>query len=265
MCVIAYKPLNIAFPEEQILKNCYDNNPDGAGFMYTFNGKVYIQKGYTSYSTFKAALDTARAKTGDNVPYVMHFRIATQGFKPEMTHPFPLSSNMEALKRTKCNCNIGVAHNGILSLTSDGSKEYSDTMKFITDYLSLIIRSYDWHKDDRTKTLIERLIHGSRLAILDKHGHCELMGEGWVEDKGIFYSNTSYNRKKVTYTWSKGWDWYDTFYDPYDEWDKYWNKKKNTYDFKVNNCPATVDCDDTYCEFCSNYSKCPYVQAVVND
>ena len=232
MCIIAYKPLNVAFPEEYILQNCFENNDDGAGFMYTFNGEVHIHKGYETFEKFMAALNKARAITGDKVPYVMHFRIATQGYEKCMTHPFPLSSKMENLKRLHYKCSIGVAHNGILDITSDGAKTYSDTMKFITDYLSNIIQSYDWHKNKRTKKLIEYLIDGSRLAILDAHSHCELMGKGWEEDKGIYYSNHTWAYKKYVYTggtagfsgsWNRVW-WDDGYYD-----DLVWDKEKGRY------------------------------------
>ena len=227
MCIIAYKPLNVAFPEEYILHNCFDNNDDGAGFMYTFNGEVHIHKGYETFEKFMAALNKARAITGDKVPYVMHFRIATQGYEKTMTHPFPLSSKMENLKRLHYKCSIGVAHNGILDITSDGAKTYSDTMKFITDYLSNIIQSYDWYKNKRTKTLIEHLIDGSRLAILDAHSHCELMGRGWEKDNGIYYSNHTWAYKKYGYTggtagfsYPRAWWDYDYDYDDDLVWDK---------------------------------------------
>ena len=218
MCVIAYKPLNVAFPEEKILSNCFENNDDGAGFMYAFEGKVHIRKGYETFKAFMGALNRARAKTGDDVPYVMHFRIATQGYENTMTHPFPLSSKMDNLKLLRSSCNIGVAHNGIIDLTSDGSKTYSDTMKFITDYLSLIIQGFDWSKNERTCQLIENLISGSRLAILDKDGHCKLLGKGWEEDKGVFYSNHSWAREP--YKWpatnyygaSRWWEYDDYIY-----------------------------------------------------
>ena len=183
MCIIAYKPLNVAFPEERILKNCFDNNSDGAGFMYVYDNKVHIRKGFDTFKAFYNALNNTRNITGDNVPFVMHFRIATQGYKKTFTHPFPLSSNMDNLNKLKMNCNIGIAHNGIISLTSDGSHNYSDTMKFISEYLTLIIQSFDYYKNERTKKLIEKLIGNSRLAILDKNNHCELLGQGWIEDK----------------------------------------------------------------------------------
>ena len=293
MCIIAYKPTNIDFPSDTILKNCYENNPDGAGFMYALHGKVYIKKGYQTWESFKNALEKARKETGDKVPYVMHFRIATQGYEKTMTHPFPLSSNMSNLKRLLYDCNIGVAHNGILDITSDGSKDYSDTMKFITDYLCLIIRSYFWWKDDRTKALIENLIDGSRLAILDKNGHCELMGKGWEEKDGIYYSNGSYSYEKKIYTWPK---WNDGYYDDgyyfkpvtihssgttkkskkksgrvevpsfpsYDPfWEKYYDMQNGLYMFTEGNCPATVDGDNTYCNACQNCTCCQYLNPMV--
>lgn len=231
MCIIAYKPLNVAFPEEYILQNCFENNDDGAGFMYVHEGAVHIKKGYETFEAFMKALNKARALTGDKVPYVMHFRIATQGYEKTMTHPFPLSSNMNNLKHLRTKCSIGVAHNGILDITSDGAKDYSDTMKFITDYLSNIIQSYDWYKNKRTKKLIEYLIDGSRLAILDAHSHCELMGKGWECDNGIYYSNHSWAYKKYVYTgntagfsgfWNRAW---------WDEWDDdlVWDKEAKRY------------------------------------
>ena len=237
MCVIMYKPINKAFPEESILQNCWDNNPDMGGFMYAWKDHVYIQKGYETFKDFMNALNKARAKTGDDVPYVCHFRISTQGFDNACCQPFPLSGNMKNLKRCRVETNMGVAHNGILSLTSDGSKEYSDTMLFITEYLVNIIRSYDWHKDNRTKKLIENLIEGSRFAILDKKGHCELMGKGWVEDKGCFFSNSTYSYKKYVYrgggaysdgTYNRG--LWDDYYD--DGGNYYWDNVSRTWKWK---------------------------------
>lgn len=269
MCVIAYKPNNIAFPSKSILENCFTNNNDGAGFMYAFKGNVYIKKGFSTFDAFYNALEKARKLTGDKIPYVMHFRIATQGYEKTMTHPFPLSSKMANLYKLHNTCNIGIAHNGILKLTSDGSKEYSDTMKFITEYLSLIIRNFSWYNDDRIKLLIERLIVGSRLAILDKKGHCELLGQGWLEDNGIFYSNNSYSYKKYSYL--DAWDWGDYYHGAFynnkkndkktskKAWDpyyKYYNEKSGLYEFPENCCPFMVDDDGSYCSLCRHYHEC---------
>ena len=180
MCVICVKPTDTLFPSKETLQNCFINNDDGAGFMYTFQDKVHIQKGLMTFESFWNCLEQARQKTGDNVPYVMHFRISTQGHHKECTHPFPLSSKMEHLKKLKGTCSIGVAHNGIIRLTSDGAKDYSDTMKFITDYLYCIVDGdKQWYKNNNKLKLVERLTENNRLAILDAKSHIITIGKGW--------------------------------------------------------------------------------------
>lgn len=282
MCIIAYKPLNVAFPEEYILENCFNNNDDGAGFMYTFGGEVHIHKGYETFEKFMAALNKARAITGDKVPYVMHFRIATQGYDKTMTHPFPLSSKMANLKRLHYKCSIGVAHNGILDITSDGAKTYSDTMKFITDYLSNIIQSMDFYKNKRTLRLIEYLIDGSRLAILDKNNHCTLMGKGWIKDNGIYYSNNSYVREPYHWDYKgRGRAWWedDGYYlrpalhssgtvkadtapasniqeSENESWEDYKGPNTGKYYFDDEYCPLSVDNIESYCANCANCAYC---------
>ena len=297
MCVIMVKNKGVHFPEERILQNCWDNNPDMGGFMYAWGGEVHIRKGFMTFESFKQALNKAREKTGDDVPYVLHFRISTQGYDKACCQPFPLSAKMHNLKRSKVTANIGVAHNGVLSLTSDGSKDYSDTMKFITDYLVNIIRGFDWHEDKRTKKLIENLISGSRFAIMDKNGHVEMCGNGWVHDKesGCYFSNSTYSYKKYVWkgnTSSLYGDWdYDDYgeYDPWGRWGNYgsygyWNKNKKEekkeekktdyfekedglYNFSEDTCPHTVYDDDNYCDhaLCKNFHNCSYVKECMNN
>lgn len=237
MCVICVKEKDVLFPSKQTLENCFFNNNDGAGFMYVHEGKVHIKKGLMTFETFYEALSLAREKTGDKAAYVMHFRISTQGFNKECTHPFPLSSKMCNLKKLKGNCTIGIAHNGILKLTSDGSHTYSDTMKFITDFLSLIIDSKSFYNDPKKLTLIERLSENNRLAILDNDSHITMTGEGWVHDKdGCYYSNNSYRYKNQVYTapsynmnnWARNNDWWENDYYG-SSWDNNRTKYANTH------------------------------------
>lgn len=207
MCIIVYKPKGIELPSEEVLMNCFDSNSDGAGYMYTRKGEVIIKKGFMKWDDFKANFDkTCKCIDVKNTPMVMHFRITTQGgVKQELCHPYPLSRKMESLKLLNTTADIGVAHNGIISLTSDHNKDYNDTMKFITDYLSLIIRDKKFYKDEDKLTLIERLC-GSKLAILDGSGHCQLIGD-FIEDNGVYYSNSSY--KTYKYYGYKSYNWAD--------------------------------------------------------
>lgn len=294
MCVIFVKPQGVAFPEENLMQNCWDNNPDMGGFMYAHKGKVIIRKGFMKFEDFKSALDKARKETGDDTPYVCHFRISTQGYSADCCQPFPLTNKLGNMKKQRASCNIGVAHNGVLSLTSDGSIEYSDTMKFIKDYLVNIIQSSTWYKNKRTVALIENLIQGSRLAFLDATGHFETLGIGWVQDKGILYSNTSYSRVKSIYSygnyWAKGTSkslyaydddeyflskaWNDSWKEKpstsiskspiftdilkHDDYDIFWNPKTKAYEFPKYSCPFDVDGDDRYCLDCAKYGKCTW-------
>ncbi len=266
MCIIAYKPAGAAFPPKKILQTCFQNNPDGGGFMFAAGGVVHIVKGLMSFSAYYKELKTARRIYGDAIPYVLHFRITTQaGVRRDCTHPFPLSDKMEQLRKLKTTAQIGVAHNGVISLTSTYySKQitYSDTMEFITDYLSLIIDSPEYYKNEKTVKLIARLAE-SRLAILDGSGHCEIIGDGWVMDDGVLYSNSSYKPRKPVAPPKTGKPApiYDFYNDPYyEEYDKLINARYNEstgkYDFETPDCPAFIDGDDSFCEECSAYSKC---------
>ena len=208
MCIVVYKPKNIDMPSEEILRECFDRNPDGAGYMFPEDGKVIIKKGFMNFKAFYASVMMDYDK---KLPFVLHFRIQTQGgVNQECTHPFPISKNMIDLRQLDCECNFGLAHNGIIGLTSKSSystyydynshqyrydykrPDYSDTMKFITDYLSLIIKKKDWYKDEDTLTLIEELAgHSNKFAIMDGDGHTTLIGN-FIEDGGVMYSNGSY-------------------------------------------------------------------------
>ena len=275
MCVIAYKAADVAFPSKSILKNCFNNNPDGGGFMFAVNNRVHIVKGLMSFSAFYSALKQARTTYGDSIPYVLHFRISTQaGTRPDCTHPYPLSANMDHLRKLENKCRIGIAHNGIISLTSTGGYyktiTYNDTMKFITDYLTLIIKNKDYYKDKNTLLLIKRLAD-SRLAILDDAGHCELIGEGWTVDNGVYYSNTSYKPpKKPKKTTRKGGgfafggfsglipDFYeDDYIDDFTQRiNEAYDENTGLYNFDMLDCPCITDGDDSFCELCEHYPQC---------
>lgn len=258
MCIIAYKPLDTAFMPKSILKECFKNNPDGSGFMFSANGKVYIRKGFMDFDSFWNALSQARNKYGEKIPYVMHFRISTQaGINQQCCHPYPLSSDMDNLKKLSIVSRIGIAHNGVIHLTSDASvKDYNDTMKFITDYATLLIKKVDWWKNPNIATALEQLC-GSKLAILGSDNHCELIGD-FIEDKGCFYSNSTYLKPKIPKI-------QNYYYGDYDNWEWYKNPKTKKYDFSEAYCPLWLDADDSYCSNCSKCNKCQSYQDYQND
>jgi len=254
MCIIVYKPEGVNFPTKKVFKECFNNNPHGAGFAYIENGQVKIQKGYMGFTSFNKALRQVRMRIGDKSPYVLHFRISTQaGERPDCCHPFPLSSKMDDLRQLTFSSDYAVAHNGIIDLTSSYSKTvtYSDTMEFITNYLSLIIDKPTFYKDKKKVTLIDRLID-SKMAILDKSGHCTLIGT-FVEEGGVFYSNTTYKSPK--YSFQDSYPYRYTAYE-YGAWRNY--NEENLEPVSLYNCSLENYGDLSECNECIDRNTCPY-------
>ncbi len=146
-----------------------------------------------SLGEFYRAIESEGFTAEDSVVY--HFRISTQaGVSPEMTHPFPLSNRLEAMRLLDADCRFGVAHNGVIRLTSDpNNHKYSDTAIFITEYLSAIIhRKEDLRRQD-SLDLIYKLAK-SKFAIMDSDGYVATVGD-FIESEGNLYSNTSYRNQ----------------------------------------------------------------------
>ena len=190
MCIICVSPKRVRQPNVTTIRRMFQNNPDGAGYMVARDGKVTISKGFMDVDEYIEAIRAEHFTAKD--PVVYHFRISTQaGVNPQMTHPFPLSNRIEHMKVLDVECSCGVAHNGIIRLTTDrNNREYSDTALFIANYLSLIIREPGDLKDERVLKLIHRLA-GSKLAIMDGDGYIATVGE-YINQKGLLFSNASF-------------------------------------------------------------------------
>ena len=190
MCVICVSPSGVKQPTESVLRTMFHRNPDGAGYMMARDGKVYIHKGFMDFESFREAVRLEHFTAADSVVY--HFRISTQaGINPEMTHPFPLSNQPRWTRALDVTCRCGIAHNGIIQLTTDPTNtQYSDTAIFITDYLANMIRK---PADLRNQKLLDRVyaMARSKFAIMDASGYIATVGE-FIDDHGLLYSNNSY-------------------------------------------------------------------------
>lgn len=208
MCIAVYKPQGQKMPSKKIFSNCFANNDDGAGFMFPYQGKVHVEKGFMSFDAFKKGLKEAIKKYGISTlttPMVFHFRITSQGgVKPELTHPFPLSRSYDEMRALKGDYNVACVHNGIIDFASTYKQvDYSDTMEFIKEVaFPLINKNPKYYDNKALMGLLGYLLSGNRFAIMDGKGHVELIGD-WKQDKGIYYSNTSYEYKNV-WAHSKG-------------------------------------------------------------
>lgn len=270
MCIVVYKPQNVALPKKSRLQTCFNSNSHGAGYMFSTGECVYIRKGFMTFDDFYTALKKDYDSIGKKQSFVMHFRISTQGgVNANLCHPYPLADNYADMQTLRVKCGLGIAHNGIISLTSEydsywDSKakcyvsrklDHNDTMKFIKDYLYLIIRDTEYYKDANTLKLIERLC-GSKLAIMDGTGHVQLIGEYIADEDGCYYSNSAYLPKTYTYSYNdyeygkttKNKNWLD--------WEDYYNYATDEYDFDKKNCPLSVEGDYTYCAYCKNVLTC---------
>lgn len=190
MCIICVSPKGVRQPSLSQLHNMFQRNPHGAGYMCIRDGKVFISKGFMWEPGFLDVIKNEHFTAADAVVY--HFRISTQaGVNPEMTHPFPLSRHLSDMKALDVTCRCGVAHNGIIRLTSDPSNlDYSDTALFITEYLADLIRR---PSDLRNPTMLKLVgkLAGSKLAIMDASGYIATVGD-FINDRGLLFSNHSY-------------------------------------------------------------------------
>lgn len=213
MCIIIAKKQGLLIPKKSTLQTCFENNPDGAGYMFTLHNKVIIRKGYTTFKGFYKDLmrDTFKYNL-KNKNVVMHFRIATSGgVTPAKTHPFPLSNDINDLNKLDVLCNIGIAHNGVFyNYTYD--KTLSDTQNYIKDFLYNIQQlCTDFLHNENAEALINNSLNYSKLAILNASG-LHTFGS-FIEDEGVLYSNDSYKRERYKATTTP-------LYTSY--WDKYY-------------------------------------------
>lgn len=202
MCIIVAKPANIAMPSVEILANCFDRNPDGAGFMFNHKGKVYGFKGLMTFEEFMDKLDYAEKKYGSfkEKGAVFHFRIGTHGTNiPANTHPFPITSKYKEMRQTAWVAQQGIAHNGVLynfSYHADVKNEdVSDTMVFTKYCVAPLAQYTDLATDSKIRDILNYISGTSRLAFMDGSGTIATCGT-FERDGGILYSNDGYKTRR---------------------------------------------------------------------
>lgn len=192
MCVICISPKGIRQPNTYEIESMFKANPHGAGYMFiNADGLVEIHKGFMNLADFQREIKSQKFTKNDVVIY--HFRISTQGgVNPEMTHPFPLTANIENTKLLDCACPVGIAHNGIIPCTTAKDDEYSDTARFIVEYLATMITETDDIANPYFKHEVEDLIQ-SKMVFLDASGFTTI-GRFTTGPDGLLYSNMYWHR-----------------------------------------------------------------------
>lgn len=181
------------YPELQHLTNAEEKNKDGIGIAYANGKEVIIKK------DFKNATECHKWLL-ENVPIeygvVIHLRSGTAGLMDEGNrHPFPLTADMELMRKTNQSCKIALAHNGVFT-NVDTHEKYSDSMMFIATYLH-DIKEEDLFNDGAVQRLIGAAVGVSRLAVIRAEGNIVYFGKFFEHENGCLYSNEAY--KKVEY------------------------------------------------------------------
>lgn len=199
MCVIVYKPKKADITRKKLLA-CWNDNPDGAGFMYASENVLHIHKGFMTFRKFYRRYRECERKNSDS-NFAIHFRIATHGkVNPNNCHPFYVNEK------------TGFMHNGTLNcldVTKNSSK--SDTMIFNEDVLKKLPKNFLKRKEYNILLNSIAKAELSKFAIMDNKGTCYLFNESagtWKQ--GIWYSSSvcdfgfsDYKRELFCYTANK--------------------------------------------------------------
>lgn len=228
-------------PDAETLRRCWDSNPDGGGVMWCEGGKVEIVKGLMSFRDLLAAVDYAPPES----PLVVHMRIGTSGgYGAEVTHPYPITSKIDALHALDVESTYGIAHNGVLPYPTDDAAGISDTVYYVQHVVAKIAAKKSVRKrggicqSRAAKRRLADTSKGSRLALLDYMGHVLLVGAGWeTVTPGIQASNGTWRAPR--------WGRHYSFWDDADDalaWDDDADDSATYYADACRWCDAWADC-----------------------
>ena len=189
MCVICIKPAGVELPDTYARASMWLANPDGAGLMYAYRGKVWIEKGFMTWTAMEERLARLALRMDlSAIPVVLHYRITTHGGTcPENTHPFPVCARARTLHALRTCTDLGLAHNGIINAVKP-RPGFSDTAEYVATRLARLPRDFTTNAETLAKITGE--IGWSRLALLDGRGHITRVGAGWMQESGCWYSNS---------------------------------------------------------------------------
>lgn len=219
------------------LFNCWESNDDGAGILYIENGKLGVFKqansGNKAFNQFYQKYKELYAKRND-MPLLLHFRIATHGFSEKFLHPFLVSDT------------LGLIHNGIIS--GLGTPQYSDTAEF-RDIIAGV--PDEWKKDislfdiPMVDSYVRDLLGTyNKVVFLDANGEWTIYNEtSGIWDDGNWYSNSAYKTRTRYYghhaqsSMTAMYPYARTYTDTYDDWEDV----SSTHDAKLFECSTCMD------------------------
>ena len=199
MCIICFIPKkSTRIPNKKQLKNCFLNNPDGAGVMYQEGRNVFINKGFMTFKEFYRFYDKLPVTAGD---IALHFRISTAGkINQFCTHPFPIDGT--SIKGLSGVCKRAMMHNGVIHEKTVKDSALSDTMHLARELV-------DIHPSRIAYEPYLKGEYGRFVVMTAKESY--LYGR-WIYDDGVYWSNSTYEYEiwPVKYT-----NYKDGFWDSY--------------------------------------------------
>ena len=80
MCIAILKEHGAKLPSNRVMKRCWRNNNDGAGYAYlTVDNQWKVKKGFKKWADFRDSFTAEKFK--DEHTVVIHFRVGTSGKK----------------------------------------------------------------------------------------------------------------------------------------------------------------------------------------
>ena len=196
MCIAIVKTKD-GIISDKTLRNCFKNNPDGAGMAYTNNGDLYVIKGIFNEDEFIKTYHEVEAIADNNM--LIHCRISTSGLiDVDNSHPHVVNDSTVLI------------HNGVLDIDVPKDSKKSDTVLFIEKYLSELPIDFTYNKQI-LKLIEDRIGKTNKFAFLNSNGDYAILNEDkgeWVNK--VWYSNSSYDDNYGVYTYAS------KYYDDYD-------------------------------------------------
>lgn len=194
MCLIAYQPSGVGMLDKAAMRNGWDGNSDGAGYMFAANGKLTIRKPFWKFKQFWKSYKSDYAANPQSA-FVLHFRWSTHGAMDSVnTHPHEL-----------CNGRIGLVHNGMLPIEPPFKSDISDTVYFCRTVLAHRPLS-QLMSEDYGVILAELIGVANKFVLLDELGNVSIVNEkSGLWDGDYWFSNASYLPAIRTpmYRWGK--------------------------------------------------------------
>ena len=188
MCVAILKPKDKKITK-RMLNDCWEGNPDGAGFAFARDGKIAI---FQSLKKTEFINTLWNALKSHNENFLIHFRIKTMGsISIANSHPFVIDKD-----------NV-FAHNGHIHQMDEFGREAKGNPSDTKLFNHLILKKMGFKFNNRAHfNLIEKYVGlSNKLVFLNSSGEYKLINEeDWDEVDGVFYSNLFHCATKKTYS-----------------------------------------------------------------